>query len=188
MNSKTKSTGFLLVVALCLCSVIPGAVQAMEMTGCKATTAFSPNGGGTALVVSTIASARKTIRMSTYSFTEPVIGKALLDAKKRGVDVSIVVDKDHNGRRETGIPSVSKFLVDNGVNVVLTRAYQIQHNKVIIVDAETVQTGSFNYSRSAEKYNAENVLVISGCPKLADQYMNDWKKLYDTAINGGNVL
>lgn len=181
MKISINATGLLFAAVMGLCSAIPSAAHALELTGCTATTAFSPYGGGTALVISTIASARKSIRMSTYSFTEPAIGKALLDAKKRGVDVSIVVDKEHNGRREMGAPSVAKFLVDNGVNVVLTRAYQIQHNKVIIVDAETVQTGSFNYSRSAEKYNAENVLVISRCPKLAEQYLNDWKKLYETA-------
>ncbi len=159
----------------------------MPLAGCTATTAFSPNGEGVSLVVATIGSARKTIRMSTYSFTEPAIGKALLDARKRGVDVAIVVDKEHNGRRAPGTPSVARFLTENGVNVVLTRAYSIQHNKVVIVDGETVQTGSFNYSRAAQQSNAENVLVIAQCPKLASQYLRDWDKLYQSA-GGEKVL
>lgn len=165
---------------------ISPSVSAFEMTGCSASAAFSPHGGGTELVISTINSANKTIRMSTYSFTEPAIGKALLNAHKRGVDVAIVVDKEHNGRRQNGAPSVAKFLSENGVKVFLTRAYAIQHNKVVIVDGETVQTGSFNFSRAAQNSNAENVLVISRCPKLASQYLGDWEKLYRSA-NGEKV-
>ena len=188
MKSKSKfsSLAFMAPTAFVLSTIFVPTAHAMDMAGCSATTAFSPHGGGNALIVGTIDSAKKSIRMSTYSFTEPAIAKALLDAHKRGVDVSIVVDKEHNGRRATGAPSAAKFLSDNGVKVVLTRAYAIQHNKVIVVDNETVETGSFNFSRAAEKSNAENVLVISRCPKLAAEYLRDWDKLYQSA-NGEKI-
>lgn len=185
LKNLNKRCASLLVAAAGIVGVAPA--YAIELVGCSASTAFSPMGGGIELVIGTIDLAKKSIRMSTYSFTEPSIGKALLNARKRGVDVAIVVDKEHNGRRDSGAPSVAKFLTDNGVNVVLTRAYAIQHNKVVIVDGETVQTGSFNYSRSAQKSNAENVLVISRCPKLAASYLADWEKLYQSS-RGEKVL
>ena len=37
--------------------------------------------------------------------------------------------------------------------------YPIHHDKVVIVDAETVELGSFNYSDAAAHRNSENVLV-----------------------------
>lgn len=180
---KNLSGALLLVAAMCIGTAQADA-KTVDLSGCTAQTAFSPNGGGTDLIVATINSAKKSIRMATYSFTEPAFGKALLDAKKRGVDVAIVVDTDHNGRRQPGAPSVARFLTENGVNVALTNAYAIQHNKVIIVDGETVQTGSFNYSRAAQKSNAENVLVLSRCPGLAADYLRDWDKLWKSASGG----
>lgn len=174
-----------LLLAMVMCVSTSPVMAQTSLNGCAAKTAFSPNGGGTELIVATINEAKLSIRMATYSFTEPAIGKALLDAMKRGVDVAIVVDKEHNGRREPGAPSVAKFLAENGVKVALTTAYAIQHNKVIVVDGDTVQTGSFNYSRAAQKSNAENVLVISKCHELAKQYLLDWNKLWASASGRG---
>jgi phosphatidylserine/phosphatidylglycerophosphate/cardiolipin synthase-like enzyme len=145
-------------------------------TGCDAVGAFSPRGGGKDLIIDVIASAKQSIHMATYSFTEPGIGKALLDAKKRGVQVAVVIDKDHNGRKPDR-PSVANYLSENGVAVFITDYFKIQHNKYLVIDGQTVQTGSFNYSRSAELDNAENVLVLRRCPQVAAAYLNDWNKL-----------
>lgn len=180
---KTWIGALLLAGVVCL-STAESKTRTVDLSGCTAQTAFSPNGEGAELIVSTINSAQRSIRMATYSFTEPAIGKALLDAKKRGVDVAVVVDKEHNGRRPPGGPSVASFLAQNGVAVMVSAAYRIQHNKVLIIDGQTVQTGSFNYSRAAQKDNAENVLVISRCPRLAEDYLRDWSKLRSSATSG----
>lgn len=130
------------------------------------------------MILSLIDGAKSEIRMQTYSFTHPEIGQALLNAHKRGVDVKIVVDEDHNGKKSNS--SVAGFLVANGIDVKVTKAYAIQHNKVIIVDKKAVETGSFNYSKAAQERNAENILVISNCPQLANPYLSDWQKVYET--------
>ena len=43
----------------------------------------------------------------------------------------------------------------------------------------TVQTGSYNYSVSAARYNSENVLVIANHRELARQYLENWQRLYN---------
>jgi phosphatidylserine/phosphatidylglycerophosphate/cardiolipin synthase-like enzyme len=48
-----------------------------------------------------------------------------------------------------------------------TTPHDFMHNKVLLVD-DTVITGSYNFSRSAE-LNAENILIIDS-PALAEQY------------------
>ncbi|MEB1024009.1 phospholipase D-like domain-containing protein, partial [Citrobacter freundii] len=50
---------------------------------------YSPEGSARVLVLSAIDSAKTSIRMMAYSFTAPDIMKALVAAKKRGVDVKI---------------------------------------------------------------------------------------------------
>ena len=54
---------------------------------------FSPKGGCTQAVVSTLDTAKKTVLVQAYSFTSAPIAKALVDAKKRGVDVQVILDK-----------------------------------------------------------------------------------------------
>lgn len=95
--------------------------------------AFSPNGGCTAATVRFIGEARKSVRIAAYGLTSNPIGKALLDAKKRGVDVWVVVDKEHDGRRDGG-NDIANFLAANGIPVRVDTTVKIQHNKVVIVD------------------------------------------------------
>jgi len=50
------------------------------------------------------------------------------------------------------------------------------------VDSKTVETGSFNYTASAERRNAENVLVIHNNRKLAKKYETNWLKLWNEGV------
>jgi len=52
------------------------------------------------------------------------------------------------------------------------------HNKFIVTGNNGVQTGSFNYTSSAEKRNAENALVIRGNSFLSQQYQNEFNRLW----------
>jgi phosphatidylserine/phosphatidylglycerophosphate/cardiolipin synthase-like enzyme len=49
------------------------------------------------------------------------------------------------------------------------------HNKVMIIDGETVITGSFNFTKAAEENNAENLLIIHD-KKLAERYTKNWQE------------
>ena len=53
--------------------------------------------------------------------------------------------------------------------------HAIAHNKIMVIDQETVITGSFNFTKAAEEKNAENVLVIRS-KELAKIYMENWNK------------
>ena len=50
---------------------------------------------------------------------------------------------------------------------------------MIIVDGRHVETGSFNYTASAEKYNSENAIVMWDAPELAAQYQKHWQSRWD---------
>jgi len=45
----------------------------------------------------------------------------------------------------------------------------------MIVDRETVITGSFNFTKAAEEKNAENLLIIRN-KELAKVYIENWYK------------
>jgi phosphatidylserine/phosphatidylglycerophosphate/cardiolipin synthase-like enzyme len=57
--------------------------------------AFSPDRGATELIVKTIREARQSTWVAAYSFASKPIAQALLEARKRGIDVRVVVDKSN---------------------------------------------------------------------------------------------
>jgi phosphatidylserine/phosphatidylglycerophosphate/cardiolipin synthase-like enzyme len=52
--------------------------------------------------------------------------------------------------------------------------HKIAHKKIMIIDGETVLTGSFNFTKAAEESNAENLLVIHS-KDLAEKYTANWQ-------------
>ena len=45
----------------------------------------------------------------------------------------------------------------------------------MIIDRETVITGSFNFTKAAEDHNAENLLILKN-KELAKQYVENWNR------------
>ncbi len=133
---------------------------------------FSPNGGCTQAVVDALNAAKKTILVQAYSFTSVPIAKALVDAKHRGVDVRVILDKSQRTERYSG----ATYLVNEGIPTFIDAAHRIAHNKVMVIDDQEVITGSFNFTKAAESGNAENVLLILHAPELAARYTANWKE------------
>ena len=132
---------------------------------------FSPNGGAQQSLVNTIGQARESVYVQAYSFTSAPIAKALVDAHNRGVKVEAILDKSQRKATYTG----ATFLRNEGIPVWIDAAHAIAHNKVMVIDGQTVVTGSFNFTKAAEEKNAENLLIIrdSGLAKL---YRENWEK------------
>lgn len=132
---------------------------------------FSPKGGATEAVVRELNGARRAVRVQAYSFTSQPIAKALLEAKKRGVDVEVVVDKSQRSERYTE----ADFTANQGIPTFVDDGHAIAHNKIILIDGETILTGSFNFTKAAEERNAENLLVLKGFPALMRQYEQNYE-------------
>ena len=138
---------------------------------------FSPEGSARKLVMEVIDGAQQRVQMLAYSFRSPDIARALVKAQGRGVEVRIVVDKKHNENKTSR--SVMDFVSRQGVKVRTNERFNLHHDKVIIADGHTVETGSFNFAPSAEKANSENVVVLRGMPDVADQYLKHWQSRWD---------
>jgi phosphatidylserine/phosphatidylglycerophosphate/cardiolipin synthase-like enzyme len=121
---------------------------------------FSPNGGAERAIVDEINRAKLRILVQAYSFTSAPIYEALATAKARGVDVRILVDKEARGAGFKG--AGARYDIARGIPLLVDEigGRGIAHSKVMVVDAATVITGSFNFSRQAETTNAENLLVF----------------------------
>ena len=135
--------------------------------------AFSPDDGAEALILKVIDASREKLRLAAYSFTSPAVMKSLLAAKKRGVDVRIIVDE--KGNRSKASKAAMNLAVNADIPLRTVSAYRIHHDKYILVDDKHVETGSFNYSKSAAKNNSENVIVVWNRPDIARRYSQHWE-------------
>lgn len=162
--------GLTVVLAVVL-TVAPAAVCAAEpVDGVTATVYFSPGGGCTDAVVTAIAAAKQSILVQAYSFTSVPIARALADAKARGIDVRVILDKSQRTERYSG----ADFVANAGIPVLIDEQPAIAHSKVMIIDADVVITGSFNFTASAEARNVENLLVLKSAT-LAAAYTANWR-------------
>ncbi|WP_337052049.1 phospholipase D-like domain-containing protein [Serratia fonticola] len=95
--------------------------------------------------------------------------------RTRGVAVRVVADEKANNDRYTAVT----FLANQDVPVRLDSRYAIMHNKFMVIDGSTVETGSFNFTASAVKRNAENALLIENAPELAAAYQGEFNRLWN---------
>jgi phosphatidylserine/phosphatidylglycerophosphate/cardiolipin synthase-like enzyme len=132
---------------------------------------FSPNGGAARGVTRTIDAAKKSIHVQAYAISEDTITRALIAAHRRGVAVILIVD----AHQQTGSGSTAHQIKKAGVPTRVDRAHSLQHNKTMVIDAAIVITGSMNFTRSGDKNNAENTLIITK-DDLAKIYEEDFQK------------
>jgi phosphatidylserine/phosphatidylglycerophosphate/cardiolipin synthase-like enzyme len=131
---------------------------------------FTPGQDCEGVVVATIRAAQREILVQAYSFTSPEISKALIDAHRRGVTVKVVLDKSQRSEKY----SSADFLANQGISVVIDARHAIAHNKVMVLDNIRVISGSYNYTRSAQERNAENLMVLRDAG-LAKMYAENWR-------------
>lgn len=128
---------------------------------------FSPKGGVTEAVCREIGAAQHEVLVQAYSFTSAPIAKALTAARKRGVSVTVILDKSQMSEKY----SSADYLAHAGIATFIDYRHAIAHNKIVIIDRNTIITGSFNFTKAAEDHNAENLLVIHGDADLAAKYL-----------------
>lgn len=172
----------LLTLLLCLAFNIPlASAEVIPSTG-TISVYFSPHGGATEAIVKEISSAKSEILVQAYSFTSKPIAKALVDAKKRGIRIEVVLDKSQKREKYTS----ADFVAHAGIATYIDSAHAIAHNKIMIIDRTTVITGSFNFTKAAEEKNAENLLVVKGNKKLIDSYLINFEdhKRHSEGVSG----
>jgi phosphatidylserine/phosphatidylglycerophosphate/cardiolipin synthase-like enzyme len=145
--------------------------------------AFTPWDNAEAMIVDGIRWARHQILVQAFSFTSRTLANALIAAKRRGVDVQVMADREQTFSGEASrIPD----LVQAGIPVVLEVRYQSAHNKVMVMDAGTadaaVVTGSYNWTYAAQYKNAENVLILRHNPDIVNAYAANWKRHFAEAL------
>jgi phosphatidylserine/phosphatidylglycerophosphate/cardiolipin synthase-like enzyme len=100
----------------------------------------------------------------------------LISAKKRGVDVKVILEKDVMSDENK---VTFERLRSAGIDIRwASETFKLTHSKFMIIDKKTVLVGSHNWSRSALNFNREASVIISNSPVVSeflDVFDSDWK-------------
>ncbi len=144
---------------------------------------FTPGDNIAETIVQTIRKAKQSVRVQCYSFTNKAIARALLEAQRHRIEVAILADQE---QFEKGASFVLREFKEAGLTIKLDGRHSSAHNKVILVDDAgenpKIITGSFNFTQAAQKYNAENVVIIHDDQALAGAYRENWKRHWQHAV------
>ena len=139
--------------------------------------AFSPWDDAESLLLDTLARAQREILVQAYLLTSRPIAAGLIAARERGLVVSVLADARQHAENTS---SLLGALADKGISVWLETRYRHAHNKIMIIDDGTkdvvVVTGSYNFTRSAQRMNSENLFLIRGNPELARRFRHNWER------------
>ena len=129
-------------------------------------------------IIELINKAQKYVYVPVFVVTHKNFNDALIKAQARGVDVRLIVDATSASSKYSSV----KRLRENKIKVKAENRAGKMHMKSIIIDDKYVIIGSMNFTKSGEKYNDENVLIIEN-PNLAKAFKNNflyfWKEIPD---------
>ena len=118
--------------------------------------AFSPGPDCRKLILSEISKSEETLDICVFTISDNQIKDAIIAVHHKGIQVRIISD---NFKMYDEGSDISE-LASEGIEVKVDVSEHHMHHKFMVVDAKRVLTGSYNWSRTAELQNAENILVV----------------------------
>lgn len=119
--------------------------------------------------------AQRYIFVAVYGLTSPLVVKALVDAKKRGVDVRMLTDRERvqDPKQRLALST----LREAGIPIKLNQHDGLMHLKQVVVDDEVNTNGSMNHTTSGNRYNDERMDVIRDhalTMKAREKFLSLW--------------
>lgn len=135
---------------------------------------FCPSLECETLVIFTLDNAKSRAWVAMYSFTNQNIAEALINAKARGVDVRVIVEK----QQAAGQYSQHQEMAEGGIPVKIDTNPQLMHHKFAVIDNDSLITGSMNWTGNGVGENNENELVIHST-ELNQKFAAEFEKVWD---------
>lgn len=122
--------------------------------------------------------AESSIYIAVAWLTNRKLFNILLEKAQQGITVQLMLSNDHINEQsyvdysQLDILNSAAYLIGDGKK-------DLMHNKFCVIDSNTVINGSYNWSYKAEK-NHENILITKGDIVLAEQFIEQFKKICNT--------
>jgi phosphatidylserine/phosphatidylglycerophosphate/cardiolipin synthase-like enzyme len=150
---------------------------ALTINGTPVEAWFSPDDGVAARLIQLIEGAQSRVDFLAFTFTSDPLAEALLRAAERGVTVRGVIERDQVEAAGTDYDRMRQA----GIDVRLDSTPGTMHHKLLLIDGRVLVTGSYNFTRSAEESNDENVVILFS-PAAAGALEPEFAGIYEAAV------
>ena len=137
-------------------------------------TYFSPDDHVLTVLYNLLSEADESIYFLAFSFTSNELGEIVRTQADAGLEVKGVMDKEQIASN-TGT-EFDPFR-QAGLDVRIDGNDGQMHHKVFIVDEKIVVMGSYNFSRSAEERNDENIIIVYN-ENIARFFVDEFERVY----------
>ena len=135
---------------------------------------FSPENDCSRKIIELLGRARAKIDICVFTISDDRISDAIVQAHTAGTAVRIISDND---KALDGGSDIARFQ-RLGIPVRLDHTEHHMHHKFAVFDDSFIVTGSYNWTRSAAKYNMENFIVTHDA-RLTRRFSQLFEKLWD---------
>jgi phosphatidylserine/phosphatidylglycerophosphate/cardiolipin synthase-like enzyme len=165
----------------------PALAPVTSLMGLPSGEHYSPGEDLERLDYEAIRSARRSLDIAMYSFTDILLTEAVREAGRRGVRVRIYRDGDEyereqaQGRRHRW--ATQTLLGEANIRIrVKPSGRDYMHLKVACIDGRLLRTGSANWSPSGEKREDDDA-AYSTDPNAIERFERDFEALWNRSDN-----
>ena len=135
---------------------------------------FSPGPDCRIAIEQAMETALDELLICVFTISDDRLSDAIQRAHRNGLTVRVLSDNDKMDDRGNDI----ERLAASGVDVRIDRSPEHMHHKFMVVDGQTGLTGSYNWTRSAETRNEENLVVLDD-PFLAGRFADEFERIWN---------
>lgn len=157
------------------------ALMNIQTGGAQSDVYFSPGETCRTVIVRQIQSAVTQLQICVFTISDDVISDSLLLAHKKGLDIKIITDNDKSLDEGSDIEQLAKA----GIPIKMDRTSNHMHHKFMVADNKTVLTGSYNWTRSAARFNHENILLTNEA-KVVKSFLKEFEQLWRAMADYSN--
>ena len=135
---------------------------------------FFPSDSSFRQFLSVLKEAKQSLDICVFTITDNRVVSVLRDLKAAGVQIRIISDNDKAMDRGSDVYELAR----DDVPVRFDDTSNHMHHKFAILDNKLLLNGSYNWTRSANLYNQEN-LIITNEPELLQSFRQEFEKLWE---------
>ena len=144
---------------------------ALKINNIRIENYFCPEDNCAARITDLIRDAKESVYFMAFSFTNEEIADALLT--KSNLDIRGIFDAQQSSNKYSQYKRLKEF----GIAVKKDTSKYKMHHKVFVIDNQSVVTGSFNPTLSADTKNDENLLIMHD-EKMASEFLGEFGRLW----------
>jgi phosphatidylserine/phosphatidylglycerophosphate/cardiolipin synthase-like enzyme len=141
---------------------------------------FTPGDDCPRRIGSILSHARRSMEICVFTITDDRISDEILEAHRRGVKIRIVTDNDKANDLGSDVDRLNRA----GIAVRRDLTEYHMHHKFAVIDSQIALSGSYNWTRGAAEYNAENLLITCR-PRLIGLFSAQFEQLWNELAPGG---